>query len=469
MAAVIAALAGLALGVVGFGVFVRAAAEPRLALGAVVALVFLSPVAGGLQRGFLVPVLRPQEFLLVAIFALVTAHVFLSGRRPLMTAVDWAFILLMVTGAAIPIVVALLSGAPLSRNGVMTLVGPVKFYMVYRIGVGYMTIGGDLRRLLQALLLSGLVVGLVAVLEYYNVGPVRRIVEGYFTDMTFSGPDAPWGQRHESTRRVVSTLGQWNVLGSFLAFNVALLAGGVLGRQELFSPKTTVVVLLGTLAGLMLTGSMASALGLVLALVVLAILRKRVLPLVAGGALVGLVSVPFIPFLVSRIKAQYPLGHEGILPQSVQYRIMLWTEQFLPALEGNVLFGFGGDLPISIDWMTEESYYLFTLYKGGILYLMGALVLFSVVITVLKRRRERTDGLHLLCAEVGLALSVALLVINFNNAYSTYGIPAQSYWLLVGLAVAPTTGPRRDGHPSSAPRAGRSDPLSELAPQHSTQ
>lgn len=469
MAAVVAALAGLAFGVVGFVLFVRAAGEYRLVLIAVLALVFLSPLTGGLQRGFLIPFLRPQEFLLLTTFGLVAAHVFLTGRQLVTTPVDWAFVVLMTTGAVIPIIVALLSGASLSRDGVMTLLGPVKFYLVYRIGLEFLRIGGDLRRLLQALLVSGLFVGLVAVLEYYNVGGVRGVVEGYFTDMTFSGPDSPWGQRFENTRRVVATLGAWNVLGSFLAFNIALLAGAVLGRQDLLGKHAAVVVLLGTLAGLLLTGSMASTLGLILALIALAILQRRIAPLLAGSALVGLVSIPFLPFLVTRIRMQYPVGHEGLLPQSVQYRILLWTEQFLPALQGNLLFGFGGDLPISVDWMTEESYYLFTLFKGGIPYLVGSLALFAVVMVQLWRRRGETEGLQRLCADVGLALSFALLVINLNNAYSTYGIPVQTYWLLVGLALAPTTRPRPDGHPSTTPRAGRPNPLPELAPQHSAQ
>lgn len=469
MYTLVAALVGLVFGAVGFVAFVHVASDVRVVRVAVLALVFLSPLTGGLSRGFVVPVFRPQELLLLSAFALVTAHVFLSGRRPASTVVDWAFLLLMITGAALPVVVALLIGSPLSRDGLMTLIGPIKFYMVYRVGLEFSALEGDLRQLLQALLVSGALVGCVAVLEYYNVGGVRSVVEGYFTDMTFSGPDSPWGQRFESTRRVVATLGAWNVLGSFLAFNIVLLAGSVLGRHDVLGRGPVVAVVLATLAGLLLTGSMASTLGMILALVVLAALQRRFMPLVAGGALVALVSVPLLPFLVNRIRMQYPMGHQGILPRSVQYRIMLWTDQFLPALEGNALFGLGGDLPISVDWMTEESYYLFTLFKGGVVYLAGALILFGVVIGVLWARRRETSGLQRLCAEVGLALSFALLVINLNNAYSTYGIPAQSYWLLVGLALAPTTRPRRDGDPIGASRPRRSDPVPELAPQHTAQ
>ncbi len=460
---------GGAVAMGGFAVVVWVGAHRRVVYGAVLVLAGLSPLVGGLSRGVPIPLLRAQEALVLLVFLAVVGELIVERRAPRWTAVDIGYGVLVATGTIVPVLVAMLRGHRTSVDGLMTLAGPLKFYLVYRIAIDGIRSREELRRVLQVLALSSVVVAAVGVLEYYDVSGVRRILEQHFTEIPMTGPTAPWGQRNPETRRIMSTIGAWNVLGSFFAFTAVVVGAFALAKERLLPGTIQAVVVAACVVGLLLTGSLASTIGLVLGVTILTMLRRRIVPVLVGGAIAVAISVPFVHFLTDRLYTQYPPGYDGIVPQSVQFRLDLWAQQLLPALHGHWLFGIGGDLPASVAWMTEESYYMFTLFKGGLLYLAGAFVLFGMLLWSLWRRMRELDGAQRACAEAGLALCGALIVMDLNNAYSTYAIPAQTFWIVTGLALTRLDVRGKNAHSSRSGRSSSTHPVRELASQSATQ
>jgi hypothetical protein len=404
----------------------------------------LTPLVGGIRRGLLIPVVRLSELLVAVTFACVVGVMLAEHRRPRFGPIDIAYGVLLLFGTAVPVMVAFYTDGALSTDGWSTFLGPVKFYLAYRIVVDTVRTDSDLRRLLICLLFAGAAVAVVGIFEYFNVGNLQSFLNAYFMEGDLTDT---WQQQVADTRRIIATVGSWNVSGAFFAFHVALVIALVQLRTWIL--RRWMVISVGAICavGLLLSGSMASTLGLCIAITTYAVVRHRVpRPTILVSALVVaiLAGILFRPFLEVRLETQYPAGASELIPSSVQYRIALWRDQFLPALRDHEILGLGPSLPSQIDWMTEESQYLFNMYKGGIPYLFATLGLFAVLIVQLRRRYPYQTGGQQAATLSALGLSVALVVINLNNAYSTYGVPAQTFWVLVGLSSARLQTPSRE-------------------------
>jgi hypothetical protein len=408
----------------------------RLTAMMVAVTVGMTPLVGGIRRGLLIPVVRVSELLVAVTFALVVGVMLVERRKPRFGAIDIAYWVLLLFGTAVPVMVAFYTDGSLSTDGWSTFLGPVKFYMAYRIVVDTVSTESDMRRLLICLLLAGAAVAVVGIFEYFDVHNLQAFLNTYYMEGDLTDT---WQQQVADTRRIIATVGSWNVSGAFFAFHVALVIALV--QIRFWVMRRWMIIVIGAICavGLLLSGSMASTLGLFIAVATYAVVRHRVpRPMILATSLVVTIiaGLLFKPFLEVRLQTQYPAGSTELVPSSVQYRIALWQDQFLPALRGHEMLGLGPSLPPQIDWMTEESQYLFNMYKGGIPYLFATLGLFGVLIVQLHRRYPTQTGGQQAATLSALGLSVALVVINLNNAYSTYGVPIQTFWVLVGLSSA---------------------------------
>src|SRR6266496_3834428 len=109
-------------------------------------LVLIMPLTDGLVRGAVVPILRLGQALLVLAFIL-----FLLARpgplgRSRLTAIDLAFGLFFLSEAVFPVLALYYRGQHLdlssfggSGTPLQTLLGPLQYYLVYRIAVATIT------------------------------------------------------------------------------------------------------------------------------------------------------------------------------------------------------------------------------------------------------------------------------------------------------------------------------------------
>jgi len=404
-------------------------------------LVLILPLTGGLARGAVVPFLRVGQALLVLAFIL-----FLFARSsPLgksrLTAIDLAFALFFLSEAVFPILALYSRGEHLNLNDtnniygvtpLQTLLGPLQYYLLYRIVVATISSEKHIKTILELSFIASIIVSTIGILEKI-LPPIRTFIETYYPPVgptTFSDFEV----------RIASTLQFYNGLASYLDFAIILAltcyaAGKRLRIHPLFLATT---ILLSSIA-LVLTGTFAAWIGLAVGAISVFILIGHV-PKLAIFILFGtaLAAIIFQPFLLARLDQQLGVGAaQGLLPQSLAFRIRLWQDLFLPAIGQHLLFGAGPAPAVLQIWSVEESQYLHLLLRGGLFFLFSYLLLIGVAMTTCWRQFKSNSGDASYPVAIALlAILVALSIMNVSNEYFTLAGGTQIIWMLLAIVVA---------------------------------
>jgi hypothetical protein len=262
--------------------------------------------------------------------------------------------------------------------------------------------------------------------------------------------------------RATSVFPMWHPLGGYLAIVIIIAVALLIQRDTTVLPRwLNVGVLALATGGLMLTLTATIIGGALLGVLVVGWALKRLRFMVKWLVIGGTIAViAFFPQIRERIDEQNvdtratPNASESILPQTVQYRILVWTEQYAPALSGSWVTGYGPADPPGISWDHTESGYITLILRGGLPYLLvGGLVVWFAW----RAGRERLEGgLGALSPpEAAIAASVLATafmtpIINLFVPYWTASGMPQPMWALWGLLAAAlgSTGggalPRRD-------------------------
>lgn len=398
------------------------------------------PLTAGLQRGLPFAGLRLSEVVVCAVaLVVVPATAARRSRR---------FDLLDVTAAGYVVVNVLAGGAaivlhpqPVGGDAVGVLLGPVPYFLLYVVVRSAVTDPAGVRAALRVLLLGAYPVCLVAVLQFFDVGPVRSLV------VAVTGSRSAPLPGEGGVVRATGVFSHWHELGGYLLMLVLLALtlllrpgqrvlprGALLGILGLAGVSllmtTTLVVIGGTLAGVLWLAHRHGVLRRAAGLLVLAA--------AAGGLVLG-------PNLASRIGGQFgarqPLYEVAqisvpLLPQTISYRLQVWTEQYLPEVLRSPLVGWGPQLPAVISWRFTESVYLTLLMRGGVLLLLAYLA-FVVATWVVARRTPADAPPELHAVGVVVATSAVLFAVmqTINPYFTSVGYP-HVLWALLGLLPA---------------------------------
>lgn len=399
------------------------------------------PLTGGLARGAVIPILRISQALLVLGFILfVIAKPTRLGKSRL-TAIDLAFILLVLGEAAFPLLALYYRGdyinltvsQPDGTSALQTLLGPIQYYLLYRIIVGAISSQKQVIPILNLTFFTSIIVSMIGILQKL-VPAVNRFIATYYPPVSL-GYAIP-----ETSQRITSTLQHYSGLGAYLAFILILALTCYTARQHL---KIPLLLLVGTFIfdsiALVLTGTLAAWIGLVIGMIVIFVLLRRIpKPVIFILIGVALAAIIFQPFLSSRLSEQLGAGAaQGIIPQSFAFRIMLWKDIFLPAIGQNLLFGAGPSPAVLNQWPAEESQYFLTLLRGGLFYFFSYLLLIGVAGFACWRqiKRKEKDAGHAVSIAL-LAILVAISVMNISAEYFTYVGGTQILWTLLAIVVA---------------------------------
>jgi len=405
-------------------------------------LVLILPLTGGLARGAVVPFLRVgQALLLLAFILFLLARSSPLGKSRL-TAIDLAFALFFLSEAVFPVLALYSRGEHLYLNDtnniygvtpIQTLLGPLQYYLLYRIVVATISSEKQIKIVLELSFIASIIVSVIGILE--KVMPsVRTFIETYYP------PIGPSTIIPDYEVRIASTLQFYNGLASYLDFAIVLaLACYVAEKRLRIQPLLLVTTILLSTIALVLTGTFAAWIGLAVGALVVFILFKRlpklVIVILFGVALAALI---FQPFLSARLNQQLGLGAaQGLVPQSLAFRIKLWQEIFLPAIGQHLLFGDGPAPAVLQFWSVEESQYLHLLLRGGLFYLFSYLLLIGVaMITCWRQIKSKSSDARYPVAIALLSILIALSVMNVSNEYFTLAGGAQIIWLLLAVVVA---------------------------------
>jgi hypothetical protein len=354
----------LALATIGVlvlvGLFAAAAYRPVFATYGYLGTL---PLIAGIDRGNLIPLVRPNEALLVVLIAGALFGVYLrwcrGDRVPLQLNqldIPLGFFLLMST--AWPLLSMILRGnTPLTSDlaAVLPVCKLVAIYLLVRFSV---TTGAQLVRCFRLIIWPGAVVAVIAILQTLHFGPVVSVLQAVWT------PDSNVAALAE---RGTTTLGSPLATGDYLVICLTLLI--CCGMRGLLDHRERLALGLVLGAGVLATGQFSTWISAVVAGGVIlwrfSALRRsslRLLWLVPVALAVG------APALVGRLQG---FGEFGV-PSSWIGRWNNLSTFYLPRFGFiNVLLGVSPNsvLPAPERWRDViylESGYLDLLWIGGI-------------------------------------------------------------------------------------------------------
>jgi hypothetical protein len=418
--------------VVGTAVGVAVLARPALGGYFAVAIV---PVTAGIKRDIPVPGLRLSEILVVAIALLVLAAP--SRRRPRWTRVDWAALgyviaTLLFTGGNL-----LLRHQAVDADLVGKVVAPVQFLLLYRTIVVSLRTPGERRAALASALLASIPVSVIALLQALNIGPTRALI------IRYTGSASVQSAAFAAVPRATGVFAHWHSLGGYLVIVIALLVALLFQRDRSVLPTSWLVgiLLLASLA-MAATATLVTMIGAAVAALYIGMRSGRGVRVLVGmlvvGALAGLLLGGTLnDRFAKQFKAPPSARAAGpsYLPQTIGFRIAVWTDQYIPVIRQNVLAGYGPGTPPSVTWKSTESLYVSLLLRGGIPLFASFIVLWAAFWSTARSMiRARTAETAAAAAALAAVLLVSIPLQLIHPYFLDAGYP-QLLWVLVGLVA----------------------------------
>jgi hypothetical protein len=409
-------------------------------------LVGAVPALSGLRRGFPVPQLRLGEAILLAAGGLVLV-LGKRAQRSAWTTFEWLFFGYVAATIGLGFY-ALRSSHATGTSDFASLLVPVfhlALYLAVRVLAGR---PGMRERAIKVILLSSIPVSVVSILQYFGVAGIRERLSsisdlGQFAANTQQGYVA----------RATGPFNHWHLLAGFLMPILLLGAAVALERAwEIITPLALTVSMGLAAVALVLTLTYTVYFGFIAGAIVIGVWARKahiiaiVLILAAVGA-----TLAFSNQLGGRVHDQFTLGAgqggNSIVPQTVQFRLNVWQQQFLPVIELNPATGYGATTPSQLSWTYTESVYITMLLRGGFLLLM---IFCAFWIALLVRSWTRVHDPHIGVRLPARALAASALVLIPMQAVFPYftapGLP-HVIAVLAGLAFAPTHETVRDPQP----------------------
>jgi hypothetical protein len=415
----------------------------RPAIGGL-ALVALVPVTSGLRRGLPLPGLRLSEALIVAVAVLVLVPASRRQAVPWLP-LDWLALAFFAGAVALGLLGMIRNQQPFSPEAAGSLAGPLQFLLLYRTVRTALATPRRRRQAVRLALYGSLPVSLLAGVQQLDVGPARNLV----ATLTGSPVFVSWGYRNFP--RATGPFPHWLPLAGYLLVITLLAVSLLLDREggRVLRLPLLVVVLAAATAAMVLSLTLAGFFGVVAGVLLLGHWAGRLRPVLA--CLVGtavLATLLFWPFLARRFEFQFGGGGRSpLVAESIAYRVDVWTREYLPAMSGWWLAGYGPEAPPEVHWKATESQYVALVLRGGLplLALYGAL-LFGLVERA-RRLLHHPDVEQRVLARVVTATVVVLLPMQLVFPYFTNSGLPQLFWLLPAMLAGsePVSGRRAAG------------------------
>ncbi len=406
-----------------------------------VAVLVLAVPLAGLGRGTIVPLLRVNELVALLVVAGVLLHQLPRRQRHRISGIDLAVGGFVAGSILIPWMVLFLSHVELDVERWRIVLAPAQYLALYLVFSRTHLSERDLRLVLNVVMGTSVIIGLVAIAELANAPGVRDFVHTYFQPI-------PSSSSGDIAYRPTSLLEHYSAVGAFALLNFSMALALATIRHPAFSGTWLGLVMAINATTILASQTYATALGLGIAAVSIVWYGRRVprqLVFTVAALVLGLLL--FSAQVNARLEQQFPATTSGLTPESLQTRITYWREFFIPALADHIRWGTGTAIPSEVpDELTGfvDNEYLQQGFRAGI---PGILLLLGALITIgfaAWRRRASPDPWLRALGAMSLAAVVSLATVGTTAEYLTFAGVAQLFWMIVGLLSGRTWNVERE-------------------------
>jgi hypothetical protein len=394
-------------------------------------LVAVAPILPGIKRGFPIPGLRLSEVVVAGLATLLLA--FGDRRRAIRwRAVDWASACYVVLTVALGVFNLLRLGQPVNAGGLGKLLGPLQYFMLFRVAVTYFTTPERRWRAMRLVLAVSVIPAVIGIAQQLDIGPTRSVITSIIDrGEVFEG----WDYTRQA--RATSIFPHWHPFAGYLVV-VTLLGVSMLldGTKRIGRRAVVGALMVPAVVALCFTLTVASMFGAVTGTILVGYFHGKLRAALGWLALgLGLAALFAGSFLAQRYENQVG-SEQGAAPEGVAFRIEVWETQFIPALSGRLTTGYGPELPPEITWRHTENIYLTLLFRGGVPLLGSFLGMLAAVGLRAQEERGSDDRSRSIPAKAVLGVTIVLLPMMMVFPYMTStGLP-HIYWTVAGIAFA---------------------------------
>jgi len=390
-------------------------------------------LTSGMERGKPIPYIRVNEAVLITSAAI--AFVIILTRRnryPIkFHGLEIAIFVLVVGTTIIPGTYYLLRGSPLIFADAVVLLAPFQYLILFWLFTYLPSSNLERLGIIKLMLFCGAIVAVVGLLQAAKVGFVIDFLSSWYNSSHFV--------EAQRLNRITSLLAAWNTLGIFMMINLVILwTFGISRPYDLGWP----FILVGggvCLACLILSGSFAGMVGLVLGIALTAMLlgvylsRRNVILFFIAVAAVAITVLLFREWVFGRWNQQFS---NGPVPETLAYRLNLWQSFYWPAIQKNIFWGINPTIPSYYSWPYTESQFLDLLFSFGLVGLLSFILWNVITLRSLLRRFYQHGSFLRTVSAMAIAIVTVLFISGFTNAVFRYSGVIDYLWIILTLITA---------------------------------
>jgi hypothetical protein len=417
---------------IGIGLAAAVAVYPPFG---VYLLIGVTPLLAGMERGSVIPVLRPNEALDVLIGAGLIAGGLVRMRsrtlpRLKLGTTDRTILLLAAASSILPLMWMLLRGLRPESDDILYSLMIWKYFGVYLIAKVSIRDDHQMKVCLWISMIAASVVAAIAICQSLHIGAVTAFLGKYYVSYGYTASI--------SNGRGGSTLGLPIAVADLMTLNLAIAVGFLLRhtRHKAALGIMSALFLVGALSA----GEFSGAMGVVFGVVVIAAITRRLRQMAALFPALLIGAMVLRPVIETRLA-----GFNSVsgVPVSWTGRWTNLTNYFFPPLFGHANFILGvrpaarvATASRAAGFVWIESGYTWLLWAGGIP-LLAAFVYFlwkNLRFTMpLARVADDATGVAALAVATGLWVIGVLMTLD---PHLTYRGSADLLFALLGLVVA---------------------------------